>query len=92
MIPPASENPKANKPPKDGAPDIQDIPEIYRCGKKMSKVLVCHIPPGNPANAHSICISLAGALNGHGVPLDGTIGPVSGDKLGLCSPGDSAAE
>ncbi|MEX1189256.1 MAG: T9SS type A sorting domain-containing protein [Bacteroidia bacterium] len=27
------------------------------CGNKGNKVLVCHIPPGNPANAHTICIS-----------------------------------
>jgi hypothetical protein len=27
------------------------------CGKKGDKVLVCHIPPGNPANSHTICIS-----------------------------------
>jgi hypothetical protein len=28
-----------------------------RCGNNWNKVLVCHIPPGNPANAHTICIS-----------------------------------
>ncbi|HEY0977401.1 MAG TPA: hypothetical protein VGE21_08015 [Flavobacteriales bacterium] len=28
-----------------------------RCGNANSKVLVCHVPPGNPANAHTICIS-----------------------------------
>lgn len=28
-----------------------------RCGNDSTKVLVCHIPPGNPANAHTICIS-----------------------------------
>ncbi len=28
-----------------------------RCGNDLNKVLVCHIPPGNPANAHTICIS-----------------------------------
>lgn len=27
-----------------------------RCGNHNDKVLVCHIPPGNPANAHTICI------------------------------------
>lgn len=27
------------------------------CGNNGNKVLVCHIPPGNPANAHTICIS-----------------------------------
>lgn len=28
-----------------------------RCGNNGDKVLVCHVPPGNPANAHTICIS-----------------------------------
>ena len=28
-----------------------------RCGKKNDKVIVCHIPPGNPGNAHTICVS-----------------------------------
>lgn len=28
-----------------------------RCGNTMNKVAVCHVPPGNPANAHTICIS-----------------------------------
>jgi hypothetical protein len=41
------------------------------------KVLVCHIPPGNPANAHSILI------NEHAVDAH----LAHGDTLGLC-PGD----
>jgi hypothetical protein len=28
-----------------------------RCGNNLQKVTVCHIPPGNPSNAHTICIS-----------------------------------
>jgi len=27
------------------------------CGNRNNKVLICHIPPGNPANAHTICVS-----------------------------------
>jgi len=27
------------------------------CGNKNNKVLICHIPPGNPSNAHTICVS-----------------------------------
>lgn len=27
------------------------------CGKKGNKVLVCKVPPGNPGNAHTICVS-----------------------------------
>ena len=39
------------------------------------KVLVCHIPPGNPANAHNICIAEP-AVQPH---IDN-----HGDYLGLC--------
>lgn len=28
-----------------------------RCGNKNNKVIICHIPPGNPSNQHSICVS-----------------------------------
>jgi hypothetical protein len=28
-----------------------------RCGNKNDKVTVCQVPPGNPGNAHTICIS-----------------------------------
>ena len=36
-----------------------------RCGSGGGiKFIVCHVPPGNPANAHSICISV-NALNAH---------------------------
>lgn len=27
-----------------------------RCGSNSNKVAVCHLPPGNPANMHTICI------------------------------------
>jgi len=42
-----------------------------RCGNNNNKVLVCHIPPGNPANAHTICISENGvpAHLAHGCTL-----------------------
>jgi hypothetical protein len=43
-----------------------------------SKTTVCHIPPGNPANAHTICIGNAGVpahLANHG------------DFVGTCSCG-----
>jgi hypothetical protein len=41
------------------------------CGNNNNKVLVCHIPPGNPANAHTICISENGvpAHLAHGCQL-----------------------
>lgn len=44
------------------------------CGN--GKVLVCHIPPGNPANAHTICISANGvpAHLAHGCHLGACAG------------------
>lgn len=46
-----------------------------RCGNNLNKVLVCHVPPGNPANAHTICIS----ANGVPAHLD------HGCHLGTCT-------
>lgn len=42
-----------------------------RCGNNNNKVLVCHIPPGDPGNAHTICISENGvpAHLAHGCAL-----------------------
>ena len=48
------------------------------CATKPPKQAVCHIPPGNPANAHTICISKS-AVDKH-VSLHG-------DHLGACDPG-----
>ena len=44
------------------------------------KVLVCHIPPGNPANAHDICVG-ASAVAPHQAQ--------HGDGLGSCGGGGS---
>jgi hypothetical protein len=41
------------------------------------KVLVCHIPPGNPANAHTICVG-APAVKAHEKN--------HGDSVGACTP------
>jgi hypothetical protein len=43
-----------------------------------SKVLICHFPPGNPANAHSICV---------GPPAWPPHHRLHGDTLGACGPG-----
>ena len=51
----------ALKDPSTGAPTCD--------GKK---VLVCHIPPGNPANAHEICVgapAVAAHVRNHGDPI-----------------------
>ncbi len=47
-----------------------------RCGHDSTKVLVCHIPPGDPLDAHTICISP------HAVPAH----LAHGDHLGECAP------
>ena len=49
-----------------------------RCGKKMDKVLVCHVPPGNPANCHTICIAYA-AVQAH-LALGSYLGYCNGEK------------
>ncbi len=37
---------------------IDDLPLAWKCGNNdTTKVLICHIPPGYPENAHTICIS-----------------------------------
>lgn len=46
-----------------------------------TKVLICHIPPGNPANAHTICV---------GKPAERAHVAHHGDGVGACgsTPGD----
>ena len=34
-----------------------------RCGKKNNKVLLCHVPPDDPSNEHTICISTNAVAN-----------------------------
>ena len=57
-------------------PDFDDIVSNWKCGNKLNKVLICHVPPGNPSNAQTICIS-KNAVSTH-VPNHG------GDYLGSC--------
>lgn len=45
-----------------------------RCGKKLKKIMVCHVPSGNNSNAHEICVS-PNSVNSH-------LG--HGDYLGPC--------
>ena len=42
-----------------------------------SKVLICHVPPGNPANAHTICV---------GKPAQKAHQANHGDLVGPCGP------
>ncbi len=47
----------------DGLPDCAYFPGMnhlessWKCGNNNNKVSICHVPPGNPANAHTICVS-----------------------------------
>lgn len=50
--------------------DVIDV----RCGKKMNKVEICHIPPGNPDNPQTLCLS-PNAVPAH---------LAHGDYLGSC--------
>lgn len=52
------------------------LPDGSKACTNPKKVLICHIPPGNPANAHTICVGKA-ATEPH----------VShhGDTLGACA-------
>jgi len=64
----------------DGIPDcvdwngINSVPMEWRCGSNNNKVMICHIPPGNPANPQSICVS-PNAVAAH---------LAHGDYLGYC--------
>src|SRR5262249_30087329 len=71
---------------------ISDDPTMYMTGTEElavtsptgqvtctnpKKVLICHIPPGNPANAHDICVGMR-AVAPHQAQ--------HGDTIGACSP------
>ena len=52
---------------------IDRVVEENICDDKGKKVRICHIPPGNPANRHTICIgypALKAHVGCHGVDDD----------------------
>ena len=49
------------------------------CGKNNDKILICHIPPGNPGNSQTICIS-PNSLSDH---------LAHGDGIGPCPPSNA---
>jgi len=55
--------------------DIYSVPTEWLCGNNNDKVLICHIPTGNPENAITLCISPS-AVPAH---MD------HGDYLGPCN-------
>jgi hypothetical protein len=52
------------------------------CGHNNNKVLICHIPPGNPGNAHDICIAEA-AVPAHEAEHGDGCGPCARAKSEL---------
>jgi hypothetical protein len=48
---------------------------VFSCANPK-KALVCHVPPGNPANAHTICV---------GKPAVAPHQKHHGDSLGACN-------
>lgn len=53
---------------------VEDVTACHPSGRKVN---VCHVPPGNPANAHNICINQS-AVGAH-------IGAHGGDYYGSCT-------
>ncbi len=58
------------------------IDPSWECGNNNNKVLLCHVPIDNPANAHTICVS-ANAIPDHLGDHDGE--GQAGDYLGECT-------
>jgi hypothetical protein len=56
----------------------------FACGN--NKVLICHRPPGNPNNAHTICVSAA-AANAH-LAHGCTLGPCPNNKIDIYTEAD----
>lgn len=53
----------------------EEIPEEWEEWIEGHKILVCHRPPGNPANGQEIWIDLHGWVNGHLKNHDDNVGP-----------------
>lgn len=86
-----SSNPSLTPSPEDVGPSASPSPlldltckDIESCKCGPNSIWICHIPPGNPAEAHTICVGIPGAINGHGVTFDGKPGGHGGDYPGQC--------
>ncbi|MBS1961114.1 MAG: hypothetical protein JST04_02780 [Bdellovibrionales bacterium] len=83
------------RPETDEGCAAEESSPLEDCAKPNSKkVLVCHVPPGNPDAKHTICISQQGAIHGHGLNLDDpyALGGHGGDRLGSCESYDDEEE
>lgn len=65
---------------------ISDGGVVYDC--PASKALVCHVPPGNPANAHTICVGKP-AVNAHLSHHPDSLGPCGATDAG--TPADAGS-
>jgi hypothetical protein len=48
---------------------LDEYSDAWKCGNKNDKIILCHIPPGNPSNVQTICISvnaIASHVRNHG--------------------------
>jgi hypothetical protein len=56
-------------------PEVSPRDEVRACEPgNMKKTTICHVPPGNPANAHTLCIGNA-AVKHHLKNHDDYLGP-----------------
>jgi hypothetical protein len=62
-----------NSPPAADTITVVDV----RCGHNLQKVILCHVPPGNPGNPQTICVA-ASAIPHH-------LANHPGDCIGPCS-------
>ena len=81
---PPSMPPSADPSPEPTPDPNEPPPEGGVC--KHGKMMVCHVPLGNPSARHEICVSPQGAEHGHGMlELDPDyIGGHGGDYWGRC--------
>ncbi|MGA9524162.1 MAG: hypothetical protein WBV82_22060 [Myxococcaceae bacterium] len=60
----------------------EDGGTVYAC--PAEKALVCHVPPGNPANAHTICVGKP-AVKAHLKNHPDSEGPCDGEEVAVDS-------
>lgn len=72
----------------DHDPSITADTDVGACDPDNArKTTICHIPPGNPANAHTLCVGNA-AVPAHVDHHHDTVGPC--DDEPTCDPGIDA--
>jgi hypothetical protein len=71
---PPGGNPPGGNPPGDNPgddPSLYPCPPSYHCGnKEKGCMLLCHIPPGKPSQAKTMCLPVPAAINGHNIFRD----------------------